>query len=47
MVMELGEYLAPVSALTYVISNLGLSSLSVKMKRADKMNCAAVVTGLD
>ena len=35
--------MVPISALTFVISNLGLGSLIVKMKREDKMNSRAVV----
>ena len=38
--------MVPVSAVIRVISNLGLRSLIVKMKRVDKMNPEAVVTGV-
>lgn len=43
---ELGEDSVPLSALTHVISNLGLCPLIVKENMVDKMNPEAVVTGL-
>lgn len=43
---ELGEGLVPISALTHVLSDLGLSSLPAKMRREDKLSPGTELTGL-